>query len=61
MTTMGDRWTDQMVDELLHGSPIANGNFNYTEFTKTLKHGAKEDENVQRPAGPLVTRRCPEP
>ena len=22
MTTMGDRWTDEMVDELLHGAPI---------------------------------------
>ena len=23
MTTMGDRWTDEMVDELLHGAPIS--------------------------------------
>ncbi len=23
MTTMGDRWTDEMVDELLYGAPIS--------------------------------------
>ena len=23
MTTMGDRWTDEMVDELPHGAPIS--------------------------------------
>jgi len=56
---MGDRWTDEMVDELLHGAPIKDGFFNYNEFIKTLKHGAKDkdDEPGKIPDGPLVTAR----
>ncbi|KAK2144198.1 hypothetical protein LSH36_777g02106 [Paralvinella palmiformis] len=59
MTSMGDRWTDEMVDELLHGAPIKDGFFNYNEFIKTLKHGAKDkdDEPGKIPDGPLVTAR----
>ncbi|CAH1774597.1 unnamed protein product [Owenia fusiformis] len=53
MTTMGNRWTDDMVDQLLHDAPIDQGMFNYTEFVKTLKHGAKdkggEGEVLQSP------------
>lgn len=48
MTTMGDRWSDEMVDELLHGAPIKNGFFDYLDFTRTLKHGSNEkDEDRQ--------------
>ncbi|KAK6960385.1 myosin regulatory light chain 12A, partial [Biomphalaria glabrata] len=43
LMTMGDRWTEDMVDELLHGAPIADGQFDYLEFTRTLKHGARDD------------------
>ena len=45
MTTMGDRWSEEMVDELLHGAPIEKGMFNYHDFTRILKHGAKEKED----------------
>ena len=38
---MGDRWSDEMVDELFHTSPINEGNFDYVEFIRTLKHGHK--------------------
>ncbi|XP_025238603.1 myosin regulatory light chain 12A-like isoform X2 [Theropithecus gelada] len=43
LTTMGDRFTDEEVDELYREAPIdKKGNFNYIEFTRILKHGAKE-------------------
>lgn len=45
--TMGDRWSEEMVEELLHGAPILEGRFDYLEFTRTLKHGAKEKDEVQ--------------
>ena len=44
LMTMGDRWTEDMVDELFHGAPIADGRFDYHEFTRTLKHGAREKD-----------------
>ena len=47
MTTMGDRWSDDMVDELLHGAPIEEGLFDYVEFTRMLKHGSRDDEAGQ--------------
>ena len=50
MTTMGDRWSDEMVDELFHGAPINQGMFNYQEFIRTLKHGAKEKDEDQQTA-----------
>lgn len=53
MTTMGDRWTHDQVDELFYGAPIHGGMFDYLDFTRTLKHGAKEkdDEAVQGASG----------
>ena len=48
MTTMGDRWTDEMVDELFHTSPITAGNFDYIEFIRTLKHGHKVRSSVMK-------------
>ncbi|XP_025092530.1 myosin regulatory light chain 12A-like [Pomacea canaliculata] len=52
LMTMGDRWSEDMVDELFHGAPIADGRFDYLEFTRTLKHGAREkDEAVQGQSG----------
>lgn len=45
LMTMGDRWTEDQVDDLLHGNPnITDGKFDYLEFTRTLKHGAREKE-----------------
>jgi len=46
LTTMGDRFTEEQVDELLKGAPLdeKTNEFDYKEFTKILKHGAKENE-----------------
>uniref|UniRef100_A0AC34F3X5 EF-hand domain-containing protein n=1 Tax=Panagrolaimus sp. ES5 TaxID=591445 RepID=A0AC34F3X5_9BILA len=43
LTTMGDRYTDDQVDELFRDAPIVDGKFNYVEFTRMLKHGTKDD------------------
>jgi len=45
LTTMGDRFTDDEVDEMYRDAPIKKGNFDYLEFTRILKYGKKEDEN----------------
>ena len=34
-----------MVDDLFHCAPIADGKFDYLEFTRTLKHGAREKDD----------------
>nr|CDS23898.1 myosin regulatory light chain 2 smooth muscle [Echinococcus granulosus] len=57
MTTMGDRWTDEKVDELFHGAPIKNGDFNYREFTKMIMHGQQDDEDQNHPSL-LLGNRC---
>lgn len=41
---MGDRYTEDQVDDLFKDAPIKNGLFNYIEFTRMLKHGTKEKE-----------------
>ncbi|CAL8313803.1 unnamed protein product [Merluccius merluccius] len=46
LTTMGDRFTDEEVDELFREAPIdKKANFNYVEFTRILKHGAKDKDD----------------
>ncbi|RXN00441.1 Myosin regulatory light polypeptide 9 [Acipenser ruthenus] len=46
LTTMGDRFTDEEVDELFREAPIdKKGNFSYVEFTRILKHGAKDKDD----------------
>ncbi|XP_004703114.2 myosin regulatory light chain 12B-like [Echinops telfairi] len=46
LTTMGDRFMDEEVDELYREAPIdKKGNFNYIEFTRILKHGAKDKDD----------------
>jgi len=42
LTTMGDRFTDEEVDEMYKEAPIKKGNFDYVEFTRILKHGKKD-------------------
>ncbi|KAK7495934.1 hypothetical protein BaRGS_00012924 [Batillaria attramentaria] len=42
LTTMGDRFTDDEVDEMFRDAPIKKGNFDYMEFTRILKYGKKE-------------------
>ncbi|XP_055134873.1 myosin regulatory light chain 12B-like isoform X1 [Symphalangus syndactylus] len=46
MTTMGDQFTDEEVDELHREAPIDKKvNFNYFEFTSILKHGVKDKDD----------------
>lgn len=46
LTTMGDRFTDEEVDELFREAPIdKKNNFSYVEFTRILKHGAKDKDD----------------
>ena len=45
LMTMGDRWSEDMVDDLFHGAPIKEGFFDYIEFTRMLKHGSKEKDD----------------
>ncbi|GMT18697.1 hypothetical protein PFISCL1PPCAC_9994 [Pristionchus fissidentatus] len=45
LTTMGDRYTHEQVDDLFRDAPIKNGNFDYVEFTRMLKHGTKEKDD----------------
>jgi len=45
LTTMGDRYTDEQVDEMFRDAPIdKEGEFNYKEFTSILKHGTKDKD-----------------
>ena len=36
LTSMGDRFTDEEVDEMYREAPIKNGMFDYAEFTRCL-------------------------
>lgn len=41
---IGDRFTEDECDEMFHcANADDDGNFNYVEFTKTIKHGEKDD------------------
>ena len=40
------RFTDEEVDEMYREAPIKNGMFDYQEFTRILKHGAKEKDEA---------------
>ncbi|XP_046366565.1 myosin regulatory light chain 12B-like [Haliotis rubra] len=44
LTTMGDRFNDEDVDEMFRDAPIKRGNFDYIEFTRILKYGKKEND-----------------
>lgn len=39
---MGDRFTEDEVDEMFKEAPIKDNRFNYIEFTRILKHGKKD-------------------
>uniref|UniRef100_A0A6G1SAT2 Myosin regulatory light chain sqh n=1 Tax=Aceria tosichella TaxID=561515 RepID=A0A6G1SAT2_9ACAR len=44
--TMGDRFTDEDVDEMFREAPVnKNGQFDYLEFTRILKHGARDKDD----------------
>ncbi len=59
LTTMGDRWSDEQVDDLLTGAPVKAGQFNYAEFTKQLKHGTEEADDTAVPSAPAATVHAP--
>lgn len=43
---MGDRFSDEDVDEMYREAPIRTGGlFDYVEFTRILKHGAKDKDD----------------
>lgn len=46
LTTMGERFSEDQVDDMFREAPICQktGDFDYVEFTRILKHGAKEKE-----------------
>jgi len=46
-TTMGDRYTDEQVDEIFRDAPIKDGQFDYVEFTRMLKHGTKDRDEEE--------------
>jgi len=45
LTTMGDRFTDEEVDEMYREAPIKGSKFDYIEFTRILKHGKKDGDD----------------
>jgi Ca2+-binding EF-hand superfamily protein len=46
LTTMGDRFTEEEVDEMYREAPInKRGDFDYVEFTRILKHGKKDKDD----------------
>ncbi|CAF3894993.1 unnamed protein product [Rotaria magnacalcarata] len=44
LMTIGDRYTDEEVDELFKEAPIKDGLFDYQEFVKILKYGKKDQD-----------------
>lgn len=44
MTTQGDRWSNEQVDELFSKTPIQSHNFQYKKFVQELKYGKKETD-----------------
>merc|ERR1712045_717885 len=45
LTALGDRFSQEDVDDLYKEAPIKNGQFDYAEFTRILKHGAKDPDD----------------
>jgi myosin regulatory light chain 12 len=45
LTTFGDRFTDDQVDDMYKEAPIKDGMFDYGEFTRILKHGVKDPDD----------------
>jgi Ca2+-binding EF-hand superfamily protein len=47
LMTMGERFTKEEVDEMFAEQDVdENGNFDYIEFTRLVKHGPKQDEEA---------------
>jgi len=45
LTSMGDRFTDDEVDEMYREAPIRGSNFDYVEFIRILRHGKKDKDD----------------
>ncbi|XP_035221913.1 myosin regulatory light chain sqh-like [Stegodyphus dumicola] len=46
LSTMGERFSEDVIDEMYREAPIdKNGMFDYIEFTRILKHGAKDKDD----------------
>jgi myosin regulatory light chain 12 len=45
LTTFGDRFSEDQVDDMYKEAPIKDGMFDYVEFTRILKHGAKDHDD----------------
>lgn len=45
LTSMGDRFTDDEVDQMYREAPIRGSNFDYVEFIRILKHGKKDKDD----------------
>lgn len=48
LMTMGDRFTEEQVDEIFLEAPIKNNLFDFVEFTRMLKHG-RESKSEKSP------------
>ena len=46
---MGDRFTEEEVDEMFREAPIKGNKFNYREFVRILKHGTKDRDDDPNP------------
>ncbi len=44
LMSMGDRMTEDEVDEIMRGPHVQGDDFNYVAFVKLLKSGTKDDE-----------------
>ncbi|XP_035666184.1 myosin regulatory light chain 12B-like isoform X3 [Branchiostoma floridae] len=44
LMTMGERFSEEQVDDLFRDAPIKEGQFYYPEFVRVLKHGQKDRE-----------------
>merc|ERR1719431_1254174 len=55
LTTMGDRFTDDQVDDMFREAPIDRKtyDFNYIEFVKILKHGKTDPDAMKTEMVPL--------
>lgn len=45
MMSMGDRWSEEAVDDLFRGAPISGGQLNYQAFTKLLTGSDMKEED----------------
>lgn len=44
LMSMGDRYTEEEVEEFFKDAPVKNGLFDYQEFVKILKYGRKDQD-----------------